>query len=115
MIFFPERDLLRWESHQGLKKCVSDLNDLYRREPALFEDDFTGGGDRVRYVVDTGGAQGPFSVEVELWYQPIGYRWAHNLSDQEAPEIERFIGYYEEMAGSSSIVLAGAKAIADRP
>jgi hypothetical protein len=68
--------------------------------------DFTGGGDRVRYLVDTGAAPGPFSVEAELWYQPVGFRWAHNLADRDAPEIERFIGYYEEMAPVSAEVLA---------
>ncbi len=33
-------DLLQWQPHQGLQKCVSDLNQLYRREPALHEIDF---------------------------------------------------------------------------
>jgi len=33
-------DLLQWESHRGLQKYVSDLNRLYRREPALHEVDF---------------------------------------------------------------------------
>src|SRR5687768_9309908 len=33
-------DLLQWESHQGLQKCVADLNKLYRREPALHQVDF---------------------------------------------------------------------------
>lgn len=37
-------DLLQWASHQGLQKCVSDLNQLYRREPALHEVDFEGHG-----------------------------------------------------------------------
>jgi 1,4-alpha-glucan branching enzyme len=37
-------DLLQWSSHQGLQKCVSDLNQLYRREPALHEVDFEGHG-----------------------------------------------------------------------
>jgi 1,4-alpha-glucan branching enzyme len=32
--------LLQWESHQGLQKCVSDLNKLMRAEPALHEVDF---------------------------------------------------------------------------
>jgi 1,4-alpha-glucan branching enzyme len=32
--------LLQWSSHQGLQKCVADLNALYRREPALHEVDF---------------------------------------------------------------------------
>ncbi len=37
-------DLLQWESHQGMKKLVSDLNWLYRREPAMHELDFEGAG-----------------------------------------------------------------------
>jgi 1,4-alpha-glucan branching enzyme len=37
-------DLLQWESHQGLKQCVADLNRLYRNEPALHRYDFDGRG-----------------------------------------------------------------------
>ncbi|MBN2218506.1 MAG: 1,4-alpha-glucan branching protein GlgB [Pirellulales bacterium] len=37
-------DLMQWESHQGLRKCVADLNHLYRREPALYELDFDWAG-----------------------------------------------------------------------
>jgi 1,4-alpha-glucan branching enzyme len=37
-------DLLKWDSHSGVQKCVADLNAVYRREPALHEDDFTHGG-----------------------------------------------------------------------
>src|SRR5487761_1261190 len=37
-------DLLQWESHQGLKKLVADVNQLYRREPALHQLDFEGHG-----------------------------------------------------------------------
>jgi len=33
-------DLLQWQSHQGLKRMVSDLNAMYRREPALHQVDF---------------------------------------------------------------------------
>jgi 1,4-alpha-glucan branching enzyme len=36
--------LLQWESHQGLQKCVRDLNHLYTREPALHQVDFDGHG-----------------------------------------------------------------------
>jgi len=32
--------LLQWGSHQGLQRCVADLNRIYRREPALHEVDF---------------------------------------------------------------------------
>jgi 1,4-alpha-glucan branching enzyme len=37
-------DLMQWESHRGLNKCVSDLNALYRREKSLYELDFDGAG-----------------------------------------------------------------------
>ncbi len=33
-------ELLQWRSHEGLKKLVADLNQLYRTHPALFEQDF---------------------------------------------------------------------------
>ena len=47
---------------------------------------FTGGGDRVRYSIAVANAPGPFAVEAELLYQPIGYRWANNLkSYSQAP------------------------------
>ena len=32
--------LLQWSSHQGLQKCVADLNRLLRREKALHQVDF---------------------------------------------------------------------------
>jgi hypothetical protein len=61
---------------------------------AAVDGDFAGGGDRVRYQVDLGDAEGPFVVTVELLYQSIGYRWAQNLARHEGPEIERFLEYY---------------------
>ncbi len=35
-----EWDLLRYPEHRGIQRMVRDLNALYRREPALFEQDF---------------------------------------------------------------------------
>ncbi|MGH9652675.1 MAG: hypothetical protein ACRD6B_04325, partial [Bryobacteraceae bacterium] len=57
---------------------------------AANDPNFTGGGDRVLYSVALGDAPGPFRVEAELWYQPIGFRWANNLKpyDRE-PEPRR--------------------------
>jgi hypothetical protein len=66
---------------------------------------FAGGGDRVRYQVNVANAQGPLAVEVELRYQPIGYRWAHNLDTYDAPEPKRFVGYYQTMAPSASTLV----------
>ncbi len=72
--------------------------------------DFTGAGDRVRYSIAVADAQGPFTVEAELLYQPIGYRWANNLKAYDrAAEPHRFTGYYDSMADSSTTVLARAQ------
>jgi hypothetical protein len=71
---------------------------------------FTDKGSTVRYVVSTGGATGPLKVEAELWYQPIGFRWAHNLAPYQASEPQRMVKYYEEAACKSAVVLARAEA-----
>ena len=57
-----------------------------------------------------GDAQGPFQVDAELWYQPIAYRWAMNLKKYDAMEPKRFVGYYEQMAAGSGVMLAQAVA-----
>jgi hypothetical protein len=77
---------------------------------AAQDPNFTGSGSLVRYSVPVGDAQGPFHVEAELWYQPIGFRWAHNLGAYEAPEPGRFVHYYDSMSSSTAVVLARAEA-----
>jgi len=77
---------------------------------AAEDPNFTDKGSLIRYVVDTGKATGPFHVEAELWYEPVGYRWAHNLAPYKAEEPQRFVGYYEAAAKSRAIVLAKAEA-----
>ena len=77
---------------------------------ALEDSDFGGGSDRIRFSIDPGGAQGPFRIEVELCYQPIGYRWAMNLKSYDAYETRRFTLYYEAASASSMQTLARARA-----
>jgi hypothetical protein len=90
---------------RGFDKTTAN-EDVAVNGRATKDDDFVGGGDRIRYLVDVSAAKGPFTIEAELWYQPIGYRWAHNLGDQQADEIERFVRYYDEMASVSAVTLA---------
>ena len=71
---------------------------------ATTDADFTAAGDRVRYRVPLV-AGGPVTVEVELRYQPIGYRWAQNLATYKAPEPQKFVGYFNSLASSSSVVV----------
>ena len=76
---------------------------------ALNDPAFTGGGHRVRYSVTAGTATGPFTIEAELWYQPIGYRWANNLKPYaQAVEPRRFNNYFESMKSGTAAVLARA-------
>jgi hypothetical protein len=93
----------------GFDKATA-TRDIAVHGDAEADPDFTGGGDTIRYSIPTGSAQGPFLVEVELWYQPIGYRWAMNLRPYDALEPQRFVGYYESTAVASGVILAHASA-----
>jgi hypothetical protein len=71
---------------------------------------FNDKGSQVRYLLSTGNAAGPFQVEAELWYQPIGFRWAHNLQPYKANEPQRMVKYYEVASQKSAVMLAKAEA-----
>ena len=94
---------------RGFDKYKAD-SDVAVAGKAFNDADFGGGADRIRYSIDPGSAQGPFRVEAELCYQPIGYRWAMNLKSYDADETRRFTGYYEASSGASMVVLAQAQA-----
>jgi hypothetical protein len=94
---------------RGFDKRTAD-KDVAVHGDAEGDADFAGGGDQIRYSVAVGDAQGPFQVEAELWYQPIAYRWAMNLKKYDAMEPRRFVGYYEEAASGSGVMLAHATA-----
>ncbi len=93
----------------GFKKESAD-HDIAVIGDAAADADFTDSGDRVQFAVSPGDAQGPFHIEVELWYQPIGFRWAHNLAPYDAVETKRFVQYYDSMASTTATELAHAEA-----
>jgi cytochrome c551/c552 len=72
---------------------------------AVADTNFIGGGDKLRYSIATGNAQGPFQIDAELWFQPISYRWAENLKSYNAMEPRRFTRYYEAMSSGSGLML----------
>lgn len=94
---------------QGFDKETA-VKDIAVVGGAYSDPNFTGGGSVVRYVVKKGSAQGPFHVKAELWYQPIGFRWAHNMAPYKAAEPEHFLEYYESESRRSAVVLASANA-----
>jgi hypothetical protein len=94
----------------GFEKTTATA-DIAVHGGALTDQGFTDRGQRLRYSIDATGAAGPFEVEAQLWYQPIGYRWARNLRAYDAREIQPFTGYFESAGAASATMLATAVAM----
>ena len=91
----------------GFDKHTAE-KDIAVHGQASSDSNFAAGGDRVRYAVELGPAAGPVSIDVKLWYQPIGFRWAQNLRPYDAFETRRFLSYFNQMAETSALILASA-------
>jgi hypothetical protein len=69
---------------------------------------FTGDGDRVTYRVTLPAGQAWTRIQAELLYQPIGYRWAHNLDDYQAAETTAFGTFFRALEASTTTLVATA-------
>jgi hypothetical protein len=87
----------------GFDKGIAEA-DIGVYGAAANDEDFRGGGDRVRYAIDLSEAQGPLTVEVELLYQSIGMRWAENLRRYNAPEIASFLRSYDAVPNEPVVI-----------
>jgi type II secretory pathway pseudopilin PulG len=94
---------------RGFDKATA-VQDIAVIGAAAADPGFNDTGSTVRYIVPTGNATGPLQVSAELWYQPIGFRWAHNLAPYQAIEPKRMVRYYKQAANTSAMVLARAEA-----
>jgi len=94
---------------RGFDKTTADA-DVAVIGAATEDDDFRGGEDRVRYAIDLPRGAGPCRIDLELAFQPIGFRWAQNLKSYDAAETRRFVTYYDAMSSASATVLARASA-----
>jgi hypothetical protein len=90
---------------RGFEK-VTASQDIAVIGDALADEDFTGDGDRIRYLIDISGVPLPLAIDVALRYQPIAFRWADNLRPYASAEPRRFVSYFDSMAAASSAVLA---------
>ena len=72
---------------------------------------FSGGSDRVLYRVSRPTGQRWTRIEVELNYQPIGYRWAHNLADSPASETSAFLQFFRAMEQSTTTTIASTAVV----
>ncbi len=84
--------------------------DIAVKGDAAADADFAAGSSTTHYDVSTNSATGPFRITAELIYQPIGYRWAHNLASYQAAEPQQFVRDYDQAAAHSAVVLAHAEA-----
>jgi hypothetical protein len=89
----------------GFDKDTAD-EDIRVYGVAASDEDFQGGGDRLRYVVDLVDAQAPLTVDVELLYQSISMRWAENLRRYDAAEITSFVSSYDAVPNKPVVVAA---------
>ena len=80
-------------------------DDVAVRGDAFGDPDFGAGEDRVRYSIDAASAPGPLTIDVQLWYQSIAYRWAENLRAYKSAEPQRFVAYYDQVAPGSALML----------
>jgi hypothetical protein len=95
---------------RGFDKATAEP-DIAVRGAALEDPDFNDRGHRLRYSVELGAAPGPYEIEAELWYQPIGYRWANNLKPYDTDESRRFNGYFDAMSQGSAVLIAKASSL----
>lgn len=94
---------------QGFDKSTASA-DVAVHGFALEDETFGEGKDRIRYAVKLAGPLDSYTIQVELYFQPIAFRWAQNLSDRKSAETDRFVSYFESMANASTVVLARASA-----
>jgi hypothetical protein len=79
---------------------------------AVADPQFTDRGHTLRYSIDVRDAVGPFYVDVELWYQPIGFRWANNLKPYNADEPHRFTAYFDSLGAGNAVMLVKSSSFA---
>ena len=91
----------------------SAADDIAVRGQAAEDEDFGSGGDRVQYAVDLGDAQGPFTVEVELLYQSVGYRWAEDLRQYASAETATFLDYYGSVPNLPAVISTATTKVAE--
>lgn len=88
----------------GFNKMTAG-EDIAVQGKAYEDSDFSGGSDTIHLRIPVVNSVKPLHLQAEIWYQPIGYRWAQNLAPYDSPETNRFVDYYESMSDESAVLL----------
>lgn len=86
----------------GFNKQTAD-EDIAVYGSAVEDENFTSSSDQVTYQVTS--PTGAYTIEVELLYQSIGFRWAEKFRGEQNPEGAEFYGYADAL-GNSPIIIA---------
>ena len=76
---------------------------------AAQDGNFTGGSDQVVYQVTLADPSAPLTVEVELLYQPLSYRWIEKIRAQDTPESQNFSVYLKNAPAPTFSKVAAAQ------
>jgi hypothetical protein len=93
----------------GFDKATAS-EDIQPKGEAMADGNFSAGGDIVRYRIDPAGSSGPYTVEVQLLYQSISYRWAMDLRTYDTEQVQLFSEYYDA-SPNLPVVIAEEKVI----
>jgi hypothetical protein len=80
---------------------------------AIQDANFIGGGDEIIYRITTAGYAAPFTVQAELLYEPLSYRFVQDLLEDDTDLVSRFGGYYETADKTPMLVSSIEKATLD--
>ncbi len=72
------------------------------------DETFIAGRDTLHYAVDVSAYEGPFTINFELYYQSIGYRWAENLRGYSNEQSQQFFALYDS-ADKTPILIGTAQ------
>jgi hypothetical protein len=72
---------------------------------AASDSNFISGGDLVTYQIDVSNAEGPFTINAELLYETLSYRFVQDLLKDKTSLTNRF-GTYYQMADKTPLVVA---------
>lgn len=82
--------------------------DIAVRGAAFDDPGFTDAGDKITYKIELRGDPAPYAITAELWYEPIGFRWARNLETYDAPEPRRFGQQYASLSAAAAAMIVRA-------
>jgi hypothetical protein len=85
--------------------------DIAVRGEARDDLNFLDTGDRLDLALRLESPQAPLTLSVELLYQSIGFRWAENLRQTKAQEVERFLGFYDGLPNTPVVVASVSQEI----